>query len=447
MNLHDKLNLLGARAETALNKCRSLINSKLKIVNGEITYIDQPDGGPPHIGAYGASCALIALITTGVDQDDPLVRDLLDFLCNHQLDSGAWTIRNATPVGLTTSCAFALLAFGFCGVKLDRDKETVLKGIEWLIRNSAKDGWPFFEGGSETAVTPTAWSVRAFRNLTCHLPPAGMQALKQGCLRLENTISEKGFVVSRGARGKGSIAATSLALISLVESGYPLYAEPVRRGFDWLTKQNDWLVHDNSDSFYAHLPKNATAHVNYVHFTPALMLQALLACEADLIQEEVVRLLVEHLLATQSEDGQWNSPFTPREAPIWIIMDGVIALKRFIIALASVKGTLYVRSEILRVDREVQEAVKKQREEWEELKSRLSLLEAQIARNSEKVDFLYPTLRFLRLGSPYFVIALLVVGYLFIRPMIPDQNKIDIIALIVSAIFTALAIYDSRRNR
>lgn len=446
MSLYDELNLLGARAEKALVKCRSLISSKLQIVNGEIAYIDQPDRGPPHIGAYGASCATIALITTGADKDDSLVRYLLDYLCNHQLESGAWTIRNANPVGLTTSCAFALIAFGLCGFQSEREKAAVSKAIEWLIRNSTKDGWPFFEGGRETAVTPTTWSVRALHNLICHVPSAGEQAIKQGCLRLENAISELGFVSSRSEEGKGSIAATSLALMSLVESGYTLYAEPVRRSFDWLRKQKDWLTHDSSDSFYAHLPQKATAHVNYVHFTPALMLQALLACEADLIEEEVVRLLVDHLLSTQSNDGQWNSPLIPRETPTWIIMDGVLALKQFITAISRGKDTLYLRSEIFRVDRQALEVLKRPMEEFEKLKSCLSLLESEVTIIRKRIDFLYPTLRLLRLGSPYLFIALLVVGYLFLRPMIPDQKTIDIVAIIVSAIFTILAIKDSRRK-
>ncbi len=161
MSLMSDLLPLGAKVDIALGRCLSLLESNLKVQDGELVYTDQPDQGPPFLGVYGASCATISLIASGMRQHNLLIRQLLENLSNHQLDSGGWSIRNTQPVGLTTACSFSLMAFGLADIQTEQEKRTVDKAIEWLINNSEKGGWPFFEEGTEIAVTPKALVIKA----------------------------------------------------------------------------------------------------------------------------------------------------------------------------------------------------------------------------------------------------------------------------------------------
>ena len=438
MTLQNHLVHLSVRAETSLNQCRTFLEAKLEFVNGELVWVDQPDKGRPYLGTYGASCAAVALMATGARQDDPLTRQLLQYLCNHQLESGGWTIRNADPVGLTTACAFTLIAFNVCGIQTEQEKQAVVKGLDWLIKTAKPHGWPFYEGGSEVSTGATALAVRALSQFDSLLPPSGVQILRQACHSLEQSMAPEGWWPSRDDSNTGSVAVTSHVLISLIQSGYHVFTEPIVRGSAWLRKQRNW-AHDNTDSFFAHKDDGSTSHILYVHFTPALVLQALLDCETDIVGDEAVLPLVEHLLEAQSEYGEWRSPQAPKQTPSWMEMDGALALSKFIKAVSAVKPSLMFREEIVLINSNLNATTLSLNRTCEELEARMRALEENVQSHTKTLRLLDPTLALIRRGLPYLLILFVVLAYMYIRPHIQDRNLTDVAAIIVSAILVAIS--------
>lgn len=456
MDLESDVLTLGGKCERALAKCRAYLATQLKTRNDELVFTDQPDQGPPYLGTYGSSCATLALLAAGTNRDEALINDLLKYLCNHQMESGGWTIRNAKSVSLTTACAFSVLALAEASANGDAEQRAIDRGVEWLIKNSTSDGWPFFEGGPEIAVTPTAFAVRALRRVKQKqtLSRSGLLALENGCRCLEEAFGQKAWIASR-ADDSASVAclgATSVALITLIECDYPAYSEVIRRGHAWLTAQTDW-VDDNSDSFYFYgtRPVNssedvASGHVNYVHFTSALMLQAILACGSE-ITDPAVRRLVEHIVGLQREAGDWRSALAPKETPTWMEMDAALALSRAAKAVVAIRPTLSVRGELARL--ELQAAALK--EELDAVSSRqqarLDGIEQLVSSHHDALSVLARGIEFGRAALPYLPIALIVSVYGIIRSQLQASNWItDIIAVIVSAL-SLVPVFRARRRR
>jgi hypothetical protein len=446
---------LGTKVDIALGRCLSLLETSLIVKDGELVYTDQPDQGPPFLGIYGASCATIALIASGMKPDNILIRQLLEYLCKHQLDSGGWTIRNVQPVGLTTACTFSLIAFGLASIQTEQERETVRKAIEWLINNSNKSGWPFFEEGLEIAVTPTALAVNALCKVKPYLSSRGRQVLDDGCSALTKAFSPEGFVPNRTEPSIPCVAATSLALITLVGAGYKVYTDPIARGLEWLKRQTDWS-HDNSDSFYARRTTgtvghpnydHVAGHVNYVHFTPALMLQALLACEIDIVTEPIAKSLVDNLLSTQRETGDWRSLLAPKETPTWMVMDGALALSHFAKALLEIKPTLPFRDETLHIKAEVKAIVDHSTESYQHLNTQIQRIEAVLLSHERKLQMLSPMLNLVRWCLFFLPLILVFIGYILLKVYLPKIGWIiEALTVLLSIISIGLGILSIRRD-
>jgi len=347
MGREGDLLLLRTEVELALGKSRAYLTSKIQNIDGNLVFTDQPDDGPAFLGTYGASCAAISLIASGAAQDDPLVRQLLHYLCRYQMDSGGWTIRSASDVGLTTACAFSLIALSDGGTKTEAESTALMKGIEWLVSNARENGWPYFSGAPEIGTTPTAFAVRALSRSKDLLSPSQRRILEHGISCVDKAVSS-GFAYGRDPiPNRGSVPVTSLAVISLVQSGVQPFLPQIQACSKWLREQESWSD-DNSDSFYAYAAGNRdkAAHVNYVHFTPALLLQSLLASEADIVSEPKVSLLARQLISSQRPAGDWRSTLAVRETPTWMEMDATLGLVHFLKEIDSIKSTLRVRDEV-----------------------------------------------------------------------------------------------------
>jgi hypothetical protein len=453
MDLESDLLALNRRSESALTKCRIYLRSHLSIENGDLVYTAQPDLGPPFLGTYGASCAALGLLAAGTSPDDLLVRELVKYLCAHQMESGGWTIRNASSVGLTTACAFSLMAFAEAGVQTDLERRAVTSGIDWLLRTSTSRGWPFFEGGPEIAITPTALAVRALRQLRQFLSPSAEKALDNGCNCIERAFRQDGSIPGRADDDAGCRAATSVALITLVECDYPLYSDVIVRGQDWLRRQTDW-PDDNSDSFNCFVvrpgvagQRSTSAHVNYVHFTSALMLQALLACGTEVADTTVCRL-ASSMLDRQKNDGDWQSPLAPKETPTWMDMDATLALVRFSKAFVAIRPTLRIRGELARVDSQTRAAVDKLAAVSSQLQSRLKALEALMDLHQQALLAFDRIVWLTRLVFLFVPLPAVIIGYVVMRARMPTSTWVtDSVGWGVGIVLSVLSLLPLLRVR
>lgn len=433
-----------ATAERGLSNCRAFLLRGLDEVNGELVWTDQPDQGPPYLGAYGASCATLALLAAGESKDSNLVRRLLDYLARRQLDSGGWTIRNAQPVGLTTACAFAVTAYGESGIQTPDERKAVEKGAGWLLATRRSTGWPYFEGGSEISVVATALAMRALRSVEQFLPATGRDAIKSSCAFLESAADGKGGWCGRGDPRIGSaasIATTAVVINTLLCCGYKSFSDAIARGTAWLRDQAD-LAHDNGDSFYVHLPTGQAAAVNYVHFTPALVLQALLKADGDNLSDAAAIRALDIVLSSQEKKGCWVSPLAPKQTPTWLLMDGALALSAFVHEISSASSSL------------------KFTERLGTLQASVSRVDAQLTTITEKLGEFDRELQFLlraakglrRIGRwcrrimPFALVVLVASAYFVVRQRFEFGRNSDMLGVLITVLLALIAIWDARRQ-
>lgn len=445
MTLEHQYRSLACRIDTALNRCKIYLQSQLQHFGGELVFVDQPDQAAPYLGTYGASCAAIALLSAGMEQNEPLVRSLLKYLCTHQMESGGWTIRNAREVGLTTACAFSVMAFCLGEARTDEERSALDKGLEWLRLNATSDGWPYYEGGKEVAAVPTFFAVRALNRAKKRLSPPQLAVLNHGWSCVEKWITSSGYVCVRGDENRGSPPATAIALLSLIEGGYPRFNELVVRSVSWVKSCTSWRD-DNTDSFYAY-GKTSSGHVNYVHFTPALMIQALLACEDDVPAQSTALKLLDHLLASQTSAGDWRSELAARETPTWMEMDAALALSSFSKKFATIQSTLWFRDEIARVDSDSAEKFKSLAEFSLSLASRNKVLENIVSQQQSDLASVSSFLKFVRAAYPFIPAALILMAYSYVRLALSlSQPVVDIGGTLVSVIGLVYGFMFSRKN-
>lgn len=433
-----------ATAERALSNCRAFLLRGLNEINGELVWTDQPDQGPPYLGAYGASCAALALLAAGESKDSALIRRLLDYLARRQLESGGWTIRNAQPMGLTTACAFAVMAYGESGIQTPEERKAVERGAAWLLATRRSNGWPYFEGGSEVSVVATALATRALRSVEPFLPATGRDAINASCRSLERAIDEQGGWCGRGdARigSAGSVATTAVVVNTLLCCGYNSFSNAVAPGTQWLREQTD-LAHDNGDSFYVHLPTGQSAAVNYVHFTPAIVLQALLRADGDNLSDTAALRALDIVLSSQEKTGSWTSPLAPKQTPTWLLMDGALALSAFVQEIISASRSLKfterlgtLQESVSRVDAQLTTLTDKLGEFDREL-----LVVLRIARGLRRVG------RWCRRVVPFALVAIVALGYLIVRQRSPLGQNSDALGVAATVILTLIAIWDARRQ-
>jgi hypothetical protein len=383
----------------------------------------------------------------GARQDETLMRQLIQSVCQNQSETGGWTIRNARPVNLTTACAFALIALGQCGAKSVDEENAITRGADWLVQNLKPDGWPLYEGGLEVSCVATALAVRALHSVGPFVGSAAANALRQGYIGLEHSMLEDGCWGNCGIRDKGSAAATSHALVTLIKTAdYAVYSEPVTRGLSWIraNKFEKLMEHDSADSFYVHMDVRRSAAIIYVHFTPALVLQSLLACEIDIVSDVTVKRLVEHLIEGQEKNGEWRSPVAPRLTPSWMLMDGALALSQFIKAVSDVRTSLAFRDELALIKRGVDTRVEDLDRALISYNARLLKIETTVGLHAQRLRIWHPTLTFISKGLPYLVLLTILVAYMIVRPYVQSHAWVDIVAIATAVILAAIGILATR---
>jgi hypothetical protein len=205
-------------------------------------------------------------------------------------------------------------------------------------------------------------------------------------------------------------------LITLVQAGFHPFLPQIQESCQWLNEQRSWSD-DNSDSFYAYSgsKREKSAHVNYVHFTPALLLQALLACEVDIVSEAKVRLLARELISSQRSNGDWRSPLAVRETPTWMEMDAALGLGRLLEEIDNVKSTLRVRDEVSTLATTLQTTADRLNSVSTELETRVGELHSEMIRQKEMLSVIGPAVKTFKMAIPGTATCLIFAAYAYIR--------------------------------
>lgn len=99
---------------------------------------------------------IIALVSCGVDKNDPVVQGARNYIILHQNADGGWGVGIAgnSDVDSTSSAIMALIA---CGV--DRNSSIIQKALDFLRKNQLSDGG-FSSWGSSNSAS-TSWAIMA----------------------------------------------------------------------------------------------------------------------------------------------------------------------------------------------------------------------------------------------------------------------------------------------
>jgi hypothetical protein len=353
--------MLGANTHTLYRRSSGVIAAAARTIEtniapsnepGLLVWKTQPDQTKPFIGAYGAACAALALASCGRARDDQILIGLAEHLIHTQGVRGGWSIRNAPDAELTTATTLAVRAIAQIPAgSLPSREDSVERAAAWLAANFRERGWPTWSGSNVVSLTATVHAMLAIRSLALdgfpHLERMFNQCVNmllstqhpdgywpkpaiQNDIFREHDAASGGGVLPSGSRP--AIAGTALALSGLEVAGMTASDEPVRRAFDWLVEQ-DTITDCNADSFYV-----VTRHgelstaINYVHFTPALVLHVLSRYSAkspSALHQDAQATLALHLLDKAGSDGYWTSELAPLQMPTWLLSDGCAALTEF----------------------------------------------------------------------------------------------------------------------
>ncbi len=445
MPLYDDLVGKSNRAEIALMRLRAFLIGGLETVNDELVWVEQPDQGPPYLGAYGAAGAALTLLACDVERDEDLIHRLLVYLGKQQLPSGGWTIRNASPVALTTACSFAVSAYGEAGLKTHEEQRIARKGADWLLAHRRSSGWPLFEGGAEVSLVATALATRALRSVEDLLPAGGREAIKAACDHLASAASANGGWSGRGDPKLTSIPVSAVILSTLTHCGHKAFSPAVSGNLAWLRQQAD-LSHDGSDSFYVHLPNGHSAAVNYVHFTSALVLEALIGADKENVADHAVLRAAESVLSSQAEEGYWRSPLAPRQTPTWLLMDGARSLKKFVRAVATSAGTLRFTEELATVRAIVDEMSTGRATVDTTLQVRLDTIERTLAPIAHAMNTIGVVWTWFRRVVPFLALFAIGLGYLVMRSYFKLGQTSDWIGIAITILVAWIAVWDARRK-
>jgi hypothetical protein len=314
---------------TAIKAVRATIKSNIVPADtpGLVAWRTQPDNTRPFVGSYGAACAGLAILESGLDPSDRTFLDVSAHLISTQRPSGAWTIRNAYEVDLTTATCLALRAIGNAESDLlpKRDQAIGL-GIGWLKDNYSTVGWPTWPGARDVSLCATAHAIMLYSVLNGAERQVISDEIDSALNYVESQQQTDGYWL-RPDRTP-AIAGTALMTIALLKMGKSRKSDCLTRALDWLATQSPYQ-HCAGDQFYVVSPDGSVSSpIIYIHFTPALVLRALSTGWIDdpITDNDLLDELAGELTKEPTAKGYWTSPLAPLQMPTWLMNDGCAAL-------------------------------------------------------------------------------------------------------------------------
>lgn len=353
---------LANRATESLYRASNLLKSTAKRTGAPSClkcewslYLEKPPSEKT-IETCAVSIGGLTLITCGEGTDSDAVRGAAALVTELQREDGGWTSfsRSDEEESLAIEAFCALLFLMRSGH--ERYRDAIQHGVAWLTETQNPDGgWGYHGGGSSQLLT-TSYAVRVLAEW-CELtkePVIAQDSMLLGIGWLVKQQNEDGWW-SAVPTGPASAVQTAIALLALVAPGrFRQYSEPVVRGRRWLLGN---LANQEGIVNIYEVPKRDEdgnivgfhRRISHSNFLRGIILQALIASGADLIDARLLDL-VEELIDSQQPDGSWALAGAPHEKPAYAVLDACIALNQFISEVAGTEQTLQTREHMQRLD-------------------------------------------------------------------------------------------------
>lgn len=239
---------------------------------------------------------------------------------------GGWTYQTNHTSSPTTECTcWTLISLQ---TELDRDDETIVSGLDWLINNhldcEKDNGW----GCIKTDISRTYATCLALRTLQMYGKNQS-DAFKRGYSWLKNSKNADGGWGDT-ERNESTITHTAHAIITLIECGLEKDSCTIKNACSWLLKQYDenekWI--DIQNGGLLELLDFSKNRISYYHYSLPWVLVALMEC--DQINSSNFFLSFKELKDSEI-DGNWNHPYLLNQKyhTIWSKHDSLYAIKRF----------------------------------------------------------------------------------------------------------------------
>jgi hypothetical protein len=300
-------------------------------------FLDQP---ADVIESCAVACGITILIACGEPLDSEVLRQCRQVLLGLQLPSGGWTSwvpeLTSVPTGaydepLILDTFYAVRALQQMG---DDNAEQLHLGLEWIreAHNASEGGWGFYKGDTSHTLT-TSYAIRVLAK-GYDSNPIARDIVHRGIDWLLSCAKQN----NDGGWGKrlgepSSAVHTALALLALMEAGFDKYSPPVVAGRDWLLTNQldveyiiDYYVTPGKNSLGNRIPSRA---INHINFPEGLVLQGLLASGTNLLEPRLLTA-VQRIINCQEREGYWKCLHSPKDQPIYAIMDACLALRPFV---------------------------------------------------------------------------------------------------------------------
>jgi len=355
------IRLLAQRARHALGEAGAFVRSRavpLVFDNGPgrkwHLFADQPIDSTE---TCAISCAVTTLIAIGERPDTPLISEALRTLLLLELPSGGWTswINNLDDLAaedpeqpLIIDTYFALYALNALGLE---NSEPFARGVEWFRRaqDAAVGAWGFHPG-AEPQVLPTSMAIVALSFRGQQSEPLVRDVVNRGVEWLLNRQLDgevRGW--SNRENRPASAVHTAWALRALTAAGHDPYSPPIVAAREWLL---DHIADRESIIDHYVAPGRtlagrvrASRAITHINFADGIIVHGLLRAGANVLDPRLLTA-VDTLIRAQEREGYWRCLHSPREQPIYAVMDACIALRLFVDTVQRHESVLEVSERI-----------------------------------------------------------------------------------------------------
>lgn len=357
--------------------------SALTFMRGEFKLERRTDGKPNSGGwsqflseeirpptVTGTSCIISAMIVAGEGQHSEYIAMGKRLIVEHSRDDGGWSKPSLDRYhSLTLITCLAMRAL------LDADQplssNSIRNSVQWLLEAQNPDGgWGNLARDTKSDVTSTAYALRVLTRTVPVHPDVGT-AMERGHRWLVGRQNND-YSWSRESGKSGSLPYVSHAVDGLLACGvHPSSLLPVR---EWASSNIPEGV-QFIDNYSVILPNGETERLIWTHLTDERSLITLLKLGVDITVPEV-NLLVRRILDHQVDGKHWRVDTLPNTAPVWAIVEAVLALHLYLDLLECQRINILSR------------AVSKSQDIIQDHSERIANLESQMATVSLKAKLM-----------------------------------------------------------
>ena len=348
-----------SKARNCLNKTNNYLKEKTitsKKGWGLQQFLDEITSESKYIGVYGTSCGVSALIATNENYDSDFIKNYVLWLSNNQEINGGWTISTFKGKDvLTTSSCYVLNALVLAGE--DYSNNSITEGLNWLRKTRNSDyGWGLYENDNQSKTTPTAHVINTMAKFPdLKVLPTFYESVNW---LIKSRNKDNGWGQNCYKDSPSTIAHTSLAITALINSGYSIYSPIIQESLSYLLKNIDKNKLQTEDEVFSVVHSDENLTTTHYHLpTKSLVINALLLCEVDCMNEKILNL-IDEIILEQNIDGYWLDNSTKEKIPIWSTMYAVFSLKEFITRVEKIRNTVIIRQELITVTKRLDKAEK-----------------------------------------------------------------------------------------